>query len=115
MNYELWRAVQMHQKGAKTNVSFERQLQAMLDGSWNPSPDATQMPQMDELLSSDSVDSNQPGVAQQMFGQGAQPSRIKDLFPNMPRAPQTNIPPEYKEFYENLPDVTDFPPEREEE
>ncbi len=119
LNLELWQEIQKDKDKGRTNVDYEKQLRAMLDGSWSSDPNDIQMPQMDDLQSSRTGQrAPQQGTVQQVFEQAAGRSgSIKDtLFPNAPptfSGAPGDIPPEYRDFYKNLPNVEDFPPEEE--
>ena len=119
LNLELWQEIQKDKDKGRTNVDYEKQLRAMLDGSWSADPNDIQMPQMDDLQSSRTGKGvPQEGTAQQMFEQAAgQPGSIRDtLFPGQPptfRGASEEVPPEYRDFYKNLPSVEDFLPEEE--
>jgi hypothetical protein len=88
INPELW--AESRKKGQdRVNVEFENQLRAMLDGTWNTDPDATQTPFIDELSvgSASASTEQQPSIAQRLFEQfgGQAPSSIRDqIFPGVP-------------------------------
>jgi len=111
LNLELWQEVQKHKEEGRENADFEGQLRAMLDGTWDTDPSATQMPRVDDLTSSAT-----PGKSSvdQMFNQ--RPRSIRDtLFPGQGPTFQGNaddIPPEYRDFYKDLPGIEEFPPEK---
>jgi len=105
LNLELWREVQKEKEHGRENIDFEDQFRAMLDGTWDADPNAVQTPRVDDLTSS----------AAELFDQQGRSKSIKDtLFPGQGPTFQGNpedIPPEYRDFYKDLPDVEDFPPE----
>jgi len=109
-NLELWQEVKKQQETGRENIDFEAQLRTMLDGTWDTDPNARQVPQVDDLTSSATSEGSS---AAQMFDQ--QGRSIRDtLFPGQGptfRGGPGAIPPEYKDFYKDLPGVDKFPPE----
>jgi len=113
LNLELWQEIQKKREDVRENVDFDDQLRAMLDGTWDTDPNAAQVPRVDELASSATSGSATPSSAAQMFNQ--RPRTIRDtLFPGQGPSFQgdvSDIPPEYRDFYKDLPGLEEFPPD----
>lgn len=127
INPELWSEYQKQKGKGQENIAFEEQVKAMMDGTFSSDPNAPAI-NLDEFHLSDvakqRVAEQQSSGGQQQRDQGSFASNLFDqykgsirdhLFPDQGptfQGTSEDIPPEYKDFYDNLPDVKEFPPEK---
>lgn len=127
INPELWSAYQKQKDKGQENIAFDEQIKAMMDGTFSSDPNAATV-NLDEFDISDIArqrmadqqpqspeqQKNQGGLASQMFDQ--MKGSIRDqLFPDQGPTFQgkpEDIPPEYEDFYKDIPNLEDFPPEK---
>lgn len=121
INPELWSEYQKQKDKGQENIAYEAQVRAMLQGTFNTDPNAPPI-NLDEFDVSDaakqrSTDPQQQGpqpggIAKQLFDQHK--GSIRDLFPGQDptfRGGLEDLPPEYRDFYNNIPGLENFPPE----
>lgn len=123
INPELWAEYQKQKDKGQENIAYEAQVQSMLQGTFSTDPnepinlDGFEVSDKARQRVSDQQSpgqqrSGQGGIASQMFDQFK--GSIRDhLFPGQGPTSQgspEDLPPEYKDFYKNVPNPEDFPP-----
>lgn len=118
INPELWDAYQKQKDKGRENVAFDDQVRDMLQGTFDTDPNSPTI-NLDEFDVSDAAkqrladqqpeQSGQGSIASQMFDQYKGSIR-EQLFPD--QGGPEDAPPEYRDFYKNMPNLKDFPPEK---
>ena len=123
INPELWSEYQKQKGNGQENVAFEGQVQSMFQGTFNTDPNAPVI-NLDEFEVSDAARQRVVDQQPQQSGSGSTVSQMFDqykasiqdqLFPGQGpsfRGSPEDLPPEYKDFYKNIPTPEDFPPEK---
>lgn len=101
INPELWAEVEKKKGHVRENVTFDNQLRAMFDGTWDADPNANQQPFIDDVYVGGT---DQGSLVDQLFSQqGSSPSGTQppgsirgSLFPN--------VPPSFEGAVEGSPD-----------
>jgi len=122
INPELWSEYQKQKDKGQENIAFESQVRSMLQGTFSTDPNASVV-DLDEFEVSDTARQRVVDQQPQQSGQGSTVGQmfdqfkgsIKDqLFPGQGptfRGGPEDLSSEYKDFYENMPNLEDFPPE----
>jgi len=123
INPELWNEYQKQQDKGQENIAFESQVQSMLQGTFSTDPNSPVI-NLDEFDVSDTARQRVVDQQPQQSGSGSTVSQMFDqykesiqeqLFPDQGppfRGGPEDLPPEYKDFYKNIPTPEDFPPEK---